>query len=127
VQAYEPLLAELGVTYTQYLVLLVLWEDDGLTVSAIGERLYLDSGTLTPLLKRLEANGIVKRQRSRRDERVVEVTLTPAGTLLARKAKAIPGKMLACFDLDAPAAIRLRDELRKVLASFQKKNQEKNR
>jgi DNA-binding MarR family transcriptional regulator len=72
-QAYQPLLAPLGLTYPQYLALMVLWEQDGLAVKDIGARLYLDSGTLTPLLKRLEQAGLVRRVRAARDERVVEV------------------------------------------------------
>ncbi|MFY0578782.1 MarR family winged helix-turn-helix transcriptional regulator [Cystobacter fuscus] len=77
--AYQPLLEELGVTYPQYLVLMALWEEDGARVSRLGERLYLDSATLTPLLKRLESRGLVERRRSQVDERVVEVFLTPEG------------------------------------------------
>src|SRR4030095_8240519 len=73
---YKPLLDKLGLTYPQYLVMLVLWEEDGLPVKEIGERLFLDSGTLTPLLKRLEAAGLVKRTRSKEDERQVIVALT---------------------------------------------------
>jgi DNA-binding MarR family transcriptional regulator len=88
---YKPLLETLGLTYPQYLVMLVLWERDGLTVSALGERLYLDSGTLTPLLKRIEAAGWLVRQRSQEDERRVEVRLTEAGRTLKAQAASIPG------------------------------------
>jgi DNA-binding MarR family transcriptional regulator len=88
---YKPLLDTLGLTYPQYLVMLVLWERDGLTVSALGERLYLDSGTLTPLLKRIEAAGWLVRQRSQEDERRVEVRLTEAGRTLKAQAASIPG------------------------------------
>ena len=84
--AYQPLLDELGITYPQYLVLLTLWEEDGARVSRIGERLHLDSGTLTPLLKRLEAHELVQRKRNPDDERVVEVFLTAAGKRLKRRA-----------------------------------------
>ncbi|MFD0668690.1 MarR family winged helix-turn-helix transcriptional regulator [Ramlibacter sp. MAHUQ-53] len=90
-KVYKPLLAELGLTYPQYLVMLVLWEQDGASVSAIGERLALDSGTLTPLLKRLEAAGLVARVRSVEDERRVEVVLTQAGRKLKARARPIPG------------------------------------
>jgi DNA-binding MarR family transcriptional regulator len=90
---YKPLLAELGVTYPQYLVMLVLWERDGLMVSELGERLFLDSGTLTPLLKRLEAAGLIARIRALDDERRVHVTLTAAG----RKLKARAAKVPACI------------------------------
>lgn len=85
-RSYRPFLAELGLTYPQYLVMLVLWEGDGQTVKAIGERLMLDSGTLTPLLKRLDGAGLIERQRDRVDERQVLVHLTEAGRALRDKA-----------------------------------------
>ena len=87
---YKPLLAPLGLTYPQYLALLCLWESDGVTVSHLGERLQLDSGTLTPLLKRMEAAGWLTRERSAEDERRVLVWLTPAGQALKQQARAIP-------------------------------------
>ena len=87
---YKPLLDPLGLTYPQYLVMLVLWEGDGLTVGAVGERLALDSGTLTPLLKRLESAGYVQRLRDAADERRVLLQLTPAGRALKRRAAAVP-------------------------------------
>lgn len=89
-KAYKPLLAELKLTYPQYLVLLVLWEKDALTVNTLGERLFSDSGTLTPLLKRLEKLGFIQRQRSTDDERKVIVTLTEAGNQLSKQAVALP-------------------------------------
>jgi len=92
---YKPLLAPLGLTYPQYLAMLVLWEGDDLSVSALGERLQLDSGTLTPLLKRLEANGLIRRQRALDDERRVHLLLTDAGAALRQRAKPLP-KALAC-------------------------------
>jgi DNA-binding MarR family transcriptional regulator len=85
-RVYRPFLAELGLTYPQYLVMLVLWEGDGQTVKAIGERLMLDSGTLTPLLKRLDGAGLIERRRGREDERQVLVRLTEAGRALRDKA-----------------------------------------
>lgn len=88
-RVYKPLLDRLGLTYPQYLVMLVLWERDGLSVKEIGERLYLDSGTLTPLLKRMEAAHLLKRTRSAADERQVLVALTAQGAALRDKAKAI--------------------------------------
>lgn len=91
---YKPLLAPLGLTYPQYLAMLVLWQEDGITVSALGERLSLDSGTLTPLLKRLEAAGLVQRERAAEDERRVHVQLTPAGRKLKARAQTIPGCLL---------------------------------
>jgi len=93
-KVYKPLLDKLNVTYPQYLVLLVLWEGDGLTVSAIGERLFLDSGTLTPLLKRLEAQGLLSRTRDAADERRVVIHLTEQGRALRQDAAAIPGCIL---------------------------------
>lgn len=87
---YAPLLGALNLTYPQYLVLLVLWEQDGVTVTALGERLSLNSGTLTPLLKRMQSNGLLVRERSQEDERRVLVSLTPEGKKLKARAVAIP-------------------------------------
>ena len=87
---YKPLLEPLGLTYPQYLVLLVLWEGDGLAVGEVGARLHLDSGTLTPLLKRLEAAGLVQRERAADDERRVLIRLTPAGRGLRARARRVP-------------------------------------
>lgn len=92
---YRPMLAPLGLTYPQYMVMLVLWEQDGQTVNDIGARLYLDSGTLTPLLKRLQAAGLVERERDPGDERRVLVRLSEAGRQLRQQAKAVPRQMLA--------------------------------
>jgi MarR family transcriptional regulator, organic hydroperoxide resistance regulator len=94
-RAYKPLLGRLGLTYPQYLVMLVLWEGDGLTVGDIGERLQLDSGTLTPLLKRLETAELVKRTRSSEDERQVLIALTSRGLGLREKARNVPPAILA--------------------------------
>jgi DNA-binding MarR family transcriptional regulator len=115
---YKPLLDPLGLTYPQYLVMLVLWEGDGITVSQLGERVALDSGTLTPLLKRLEASDLVRRLRDTADERRVLLQLTPAGRALKSKAMAVPESM-ACASgcaLDELAALTarlkaLRDQL----------------
>lgn len=89
-KAYKPLLAKLNLTYPQYLVLMVLWEKDGITVNTLCERLFSDSGTLTPLLKRLEKQGLLLRQRSAEDERKVMITLTSAGKALREEAAAVP-------------------------------------
>lgn len=89
-KAYKPLLAELKLTYPQYLVLLVLWEKDAVTVNSLGERLFSDSGTLTPLLKRLEKLGFIQRQRSAEDERKVIVSLTKEGKQLQKQAASVP-------------------------------------
>jgi DNA-binding MarR family transcriptional regulator len=91
---YKPLLAPLNLTYPQYLVMLVLWERDGITVSDLGQRLQLDSGTLTPLLKRLEANDMVQRQRDTSDERRVMLTLTPSGRGLKSRAAKVPPEVV---------------------------------
>jgi MarR family transcriptional regulator, organic hydroperoxide resistance regulator len=90
-KVYKPLLDGLGLTYPQYLVMLLLWEQDEVTVSALGERLYLDSGTLTPLLKRMQASGWLTRTRSTQDERRVLISLTDAGRQLKAKAAKVPG------------------------------------
>jgi len=92
---YKPLLAPLGLTYPQYLVMLVLWQEDGLTVSQLGERLSLDSGTLTPLLKRLQALGLVQRLRDTADERRVLLQLTAAGRALKARAQKVPRAVAA--------------------------------
>jgi len=94
-RVYKPLLDQLGLTYPQYLVMLVLWERDDVAVKEIGERLFLDSGTLTPLLKRLEAAGLIKRTRSKQDERQVLIALTADGVALREKAKMLPEAILA--------------------------------
>jgi DNA-binding MarR family transcriptional regulator len=105
IRAYGPLLAELGLTYPQYLTLLVLWEADGaLAVSEIGARLHLDSGTLTPLLKRLAALGLVTRTRDPADERRVLIALTEAGTRLRERAATIPARITPCLGLELDEA-----------------------
>ncbi len=109
---YRPLLAPLGLTYPQYLVMLVLWEADGIGVTAIGQRLGLDSGTLTPLLKRLEASGLVERRRSAEDERKVVVTLTVSGRTLEAKAKTIPEAVACASGRDLKGVAALRDEIK---------------
>lgn len=108
---YKPLLDALGLTYPQYLVMLVLWERDGLTVSALGERLYLDSGTLTPLLKRMEAAGWLVRQRSSDDERRVEVRLTEAGRTLKAQAASIPGCVVEATGCPIPDLMALTQQV----------------
>ena len=109
---YKPLLDELGLTYPQYLAMLVLWEQDGLMVSELGERLSLDSGTLTPLLKRLEAAGSVSRIRDVQDERRVHITLTAAGRKLKARAQKIPGCILDASQCSLPELVQLTRELR---------------
>ncbi|MCY1165948.1 Organic hydroperoxide resistance transcriptional regulator [compost metagenome] len=108
---YKPLLDELGLTYPQYLVMLVLWEKDGLMVSELGERLYLDSGTLTPLLKRLESSGLISRIRAVEDERRVHITLTAAGRKLKARAARIPGCILSASQCSIPELIALTQQV----------------
>jgi len=115
---YKPLLEPLGLTYPQYLVMLALWEQDGASVSTLGQRLSLDSGTLTPLLKRIEAAGLVARRRATDDERRVDVFLTPAGRRLRQQAQAIPSRIAcaAACDLEEIASLTHRlHELRQQL------------
>lgn len=116
--AYRPLLDELDLTYPQYLVLLVLWEEEPCTVGHLGDRLHLDSGTLSPLLKRLEAAGLVRRQRSATDERRVDITLTPEGRALEERAACIPDRLLGDNDAAADDLAALRDALRLVTAEL---------
>jgi DNA-binding MarR family transcriptional regulator len=109
---YKPLLDELGLTYPQYLAMLVLWERDGLMVSELGERLYLDSGTLTPLLKRLEAAGLIARIRDLEDERRVHISLTAAGRKLKARAQKIPGCVLSASQCSIPELVQLTGQIR---------------
>ena len=118
---YTPWLKPLGLTYTQYIVFLVLWEKDGISVSEIGERLMLDNGTLSPLLKKMEQAGYVERRRCRKDDRVVEIRLTEAGKALQESAKDIPGQVAGCIDLTHEKAQTLYTLLYELLEN-QKKN-----
>lgn len=111
---YKPLLAPLGLTYPQYLALLVLWERDGLTVSELGERLFLDSGTLTPLLKRMEVAGWLQRERATVDERRVIVSLTAEGRALRQKARPIPLKLAKATRCDASELASLTQRLQQL-------------
>lgn len=113
---YQPLLDELGLTYPQYLALLVLWEQDGLPVNEIGQKLLLNTNTVTPLLKRMEAQGLVTRRRSPDDERRVIVTLTAQGRALQEQAVAIPAKLVAGLEADDVDEQALHD----MLAQLQK-------
>lgn len=112
---YKPFLDPLGLTYTQYVAMMALWERDGITVSELGKRLYLDSATLTPLLKRLEARGYVRRTRSREDERAVIVTLTDEGRALRERARDVPRCMASCMNLPLDDMIELKRLLEKLL------------
>ena len=111
---YKPLLDTIGLTYPQYLVMLVLWEQDGLTVSELGERLFLDSGTLTPLLKRLEAQGHIARLRDIEDERRVRITLTADGRALRDRAEVIPQCVLQSSQCSLPELAALTGQLKNL-------------
>ena len=114
---YTPWLKPLGLTYTQYIVLLVLWEKDGISVGEIGEKLMLDNGTLSPLLKKMEQAGYIERQRSRGDDRVVEITLTEEGRALQEKVRDIPCKAAGCINLPAKKAQMLYELLYELLGN----------
>ena len=119
-KVYKPLLDELGLTYPQYLAMLVLWERDGLMVSELGDKLYLDSGTLTPLLKRLETSGYISRIRALEDERRVYITLTSSGRKLKTRAARIPACILSASQCSVPELMALTTQvqaLRRKLAA----------
>jgi len=117
---YRPFLDELDITYSQYLVMMVLWEYERLTVNQIGEKLYLDSGTLTPLLKRLESKDYLVRHRKREDERVVEVFLTEKGIQLQNKACLIPGKLQEKLNLSETDLSVMKETVTKLLHKIEK-------
>jgi DNA-binding MarR family transcriptional regulator len=116
-QRYRPLLAELGLTYPQYLVMLVLWEQGPTTVKGLADALQLDYGTLSPLLKRLDAAGLVERKRRSEDERSVEISLTPAGDDMKARASVIPQLVVDAYDLGANDFAALRHTLRELTQS----------
>lgn len=116
---YKPFLDPLGLTYTQYVAMMALWAQDGVTVGELGRKLYLDSATLTPLIKRLEAHGYVRRERSREDERAVIVTLTDEGRKLREQALDVPYCMSGCLKMAPEDAVELKRLLEKMLQSFE--------
>ena len=116
---YKPHLDRIGLTYTQYITMLVLWEQRQATSKVLGERLYLDSGTLTPVLKKLEEKGLVRRARDAHDERNLMVTLTQRGEALREAAADIPGRMADCLPLEPDEAAALYGLLRKMLGSVE--------
>ncbi len=118
-KAYAPILAELRLTYPQYLVMLVLWQEDGLTVRALGERLHLNSGTLTPMLKRMEQAGLVRRTRDKQDERLVRTELTEAGRGLRARALHVPCKIAEIMGFSVDRLIKLKDELQEIRQSLE--------
>lgn len=113
---YKPFLDEIGLTYTQYIAMMVLWEEGSTTVKALGSRLYLDSGTLTPLLKKMEVQGLVDRARDPQDERSVIITLTEQGRALQDAAAQVPLQLAKCMPLEADEAMTLYNLLYKLLA-----------
>lgn len=114
VKKYRPLLEPLGLTYTQYIAMMVMWENKSVTVGQLGEKLCLDTGTLTPMLKKMQASGLVERKRSQTDERSVIVTITERGEELKAKAADVPLKMAQCVHLDPDDAMKLLEILHKL-------------
>jgi len=117
IKSYKPFLDEIDLTYTQYIAMMVLWEHKTMNVKAMGEILYLDSGTLTPVLKKLESKGYITRQRSTADERNLVVTITDAGEALKEKAVTVPAAIAKCSNLDPEEAAELYRILYKMLGS----------
>ena len=119
---YTPWLKPMGLTYTQYIVFLVLWEKDGITVGEICDKLMLDNGTLSPLLKKMQQAGYVERKRSEADDRVVVITLTEEGKALQEKVKDVPGKVAGCIDLPPEKARQLYSLLYELLDNQRERN-----
>ena len=115
IKRYKPYLNEIDLTYTQYIVMMVLWEKEEINIKTLGERLYLDSGTLTPLLKKLETKGYIKRDRLETDERNLNLVITEKGKKLKDKAKDIPGKIVPCINLTEQETLNLYQMLYKIL------------
>ena len=115
IKLYKPFLDEIDLTYTQYIAMMVLWEKESVTVKELGEALYLDSGTLTPLLKKMEAKGLIRRRRSEQDERSLIVSLTEEGTALRERALDVPHQMASCVRLEPEEVQELYSLLYKLL------------
>ena len=115
IKLYKPFLDEIDLTYTQYIAMMVLWEKESVTVKELGEALYLDSGTLTPLLKKMETKGLIRRRRSEQDERSLIVSLTEEGMALRERALAVPRQMASCVRLEPDEAQELYRLLYKLL------------
>lgn len=115
IKRYKPYLDDMGLTFTQYITMIVLWEEKTVTVKELGKRLYLDSGTLTPLLKKMEAKGLITRKRSFEDERNLIVTVTEEGERLKEMADGIPEKILACSEISLEEAVTLRALLLNII------------
>lgn len=115
VKRYKPFLEPLGLTYTQYITMMVMWEHKELTVSKIGEYLKLDTGTLTPMLKKMETAGLVSRERSKKDEREMNVKITPTGMALRKEALKVPERIGSCINLTVEEALQLKALLEKII------------
>ena len=120
-QAYKPHLDPMGLTYPQYLVMLLLWEQDGRSVNELGQPLHLDSGTLTPLLKRMEKAGLVTRKRDTKDERIMRIHLTDHGRALRERARAIPPAMPCASGLELEGLMALREEVKALNRNLREK------
>ena len=118
VRKYRPFLGRLGLTYTQYIAMMALWERHSLSAKELGELLYLDSGTLTPMLKKLESSGYIVRSRDPGDERVLVVSLTEKGEALKEQARKVPGYMASCISMPPEDAAELSRILRKLMSSL---------
>ena len=118
VRRYTPLLEPLGLTYTQYIAMMVMWEHKSISIKDMGKLLYLDSGTLTPMLKKMESAGLICRKRSEDDERIVMVSITERGEELHNKAAEIPSKMAGCLTLESDEAMQLYMLLHKLMKTF---------
>ena len=118
VRRYTPLLEPLGLTYTQYIAMMVMWEHKSVTVKDMGKLLYLDSGTLTPMLKKMEKAGWITRRRSEEDERMVIVSITESGEQLHEQAAEVPSKMAGCVTLESEEAMQLYSLLHKLMQTF---------
>ena len=118
VRRYKPFLDEIDLTYTQYITMMVLWEKKQVTVKELGESLFLDSGTLTPLLKKMEGKGLLTRERSKEDERVLLVTITEEGEARKEKAVNVPSQLMSCITMDPEDAAKLYELLYKALGGM---------
>ncbi len=123
IKHYKPHLDALDLTYTQYITMMVLWEKKSMNVKDLGQNLFLDSGTLTPVLKKLEAKGYIKRERMQKDERNVLITITPEGMALRDNALSVPVKMAGCVNLSAEDGKTLYILLKKIMASLAAKEE----
>lgn len=120
IKLYKPFLDKINLTYTQYLIMMVLWESNKISVKELGKKLYLDSGTLTPVLKKMESKGLISRKRSTKDERVMIIIITNEGLKLKEKALEIPGNVFCETNLERDEAISLKTSLNNLLTKLDK-------